>query len=239
MDVGLVFGALEGSISRCLLVMVSLGWGVVRDTIGDQMKKIIIVGLLYATLTIADDFAEVYIAHEVVKEVTDEPTIPMIRVSLSFAVALMELGFYIWILDALNGTMQYLESMNQSMKLKRYLRLRFVLLISILFAMIVIVYTVVNNYVEGSVMGNGEEWATEAAWDLNYMFILIAVSILWRPNPNAKQFAYVIELPSTNGRSDMTFDTHIDSVDEEGQGDNIAYRDVQNDHFRIDETELT
>merc|ERR1719148_615063 len=202
------------------------------------MKKIIIVGLFYASLTIVDDFAGIYIAHEVVKEVNEESKFPMIRVAISFAVALMELGFYIWILDALNGTMQYLENMNQSMKLKRYLRLRSMLLVSILFAMVVIVYTVVNNRVEGSVMGNGEEWAIEAAWDLNYMFILIGVSILWRPNPNAKQFAYVIELPSTNGH-DLTFDTHIDSVDEEGQNDKIAYRDVQNDHFRIEDNELT
>jgi len=129
--------------------------------------------------------------------------------------------------------------MNQSMKLKRYLRLRFILLISILFAMIVIVYTLVNNRFEGSVLGDGQEWATAAAWDANYIFILIGVAVLWRPNPNAKQFAYVIELPTTGGGGDLTFDTHIDSVDEDGQGDQIAYRDVQNDHFKIDDAEAS
>jgi len=232
------FGGLEGSISRCLLVMVSLGWGVVRDTIGEQMKQIVFAGLIYAGLSFGVEAAAIYLEKDV-QEISEDTEISPIKLVLSFAVAIMELVFYIWILDSLNGTMQYLENMNQSMKLKRYLRLRFILLISILFAMIVIVYTLVNSRFEGSVLGDGQEWATAAAWDANYMFILIAVAILWRPNPNAKQFAYVIELPTTGGGEDLTFDTHIDSPDNNGQGDQIAYRDVNNDHFKIDDTELS
>jgi len=215
--------------------MVSLGWGVVRDTLGDQMKKIVFAGIIYAFISFAAEIGEFFLSADV-QEVHDDGQIGILKIVLGFASALMELVFYIWILDALNGTMQYLENMNQTMKLRRYLRLRFILLISILFAMVVIVYTVVNNNVEGSVMGDGQEWAIAAAWDANYMFILIGVAILWRPNPNAKQFAYVIELPTTGGGNDMTFDTHIDSPSKEDQ---IAYRDVQNDHFRIDDTELT
>merc|ERR1719148_421071 len=188
------------------------------------MKKIIIVGLFYASLTIVDDFATIYLEKDVKDMEENQENESPIKLVLSFAVAIMELVFYIWILDALNGTMQYLENMNQSLKLKRYLRLRLILLISILFAMVVIVYTLVNNNFEGSVLGDGQEWATAAAWDANYMFILIGVAILWRPNPNAKQFAYVIELPTTGGGGDLTFDTRIDSVDEDGQGDHISYR---------------
>lgn len=229
------FGGLEGSISRCLLVMVSLGWGVVRDTLGDQMKKIIFAGIIYSCLSFAAELGEYLLANDV-QEIHDENERGIIITALRFTVAIMELVFYIWILDALNGTMQYLENMNQTMKLKRYLRLRFILLLSILFAMVVIVYTVVNNNVNGSLMGDGQAWAIAAAWDANYMFILIGVAILWRPNANAKQFAYVIELPTTGGGSDMTFDTQIDSP---SAGDEISYRDVQQDHFRIDDAEMS
>lgn len=218
--------------------MVSLGWGVVRDTIGHKMKQIVFAGLIYASLSFGVEAVAIYLQKDV-HEINEDTEISPIKLVLSFAVALMELVFYIWILDSLNGTMQYLENMNQSMKLKRYLRLRFILLISILFAMIVVVYTLVNNRFEGSVIGDGQEWATAAAWDANYIFILIGVAVLWRPNPNAKQFAYVIELPTTGGGGDLTFDTSIDSVDEDGQGDQIAYRDVQNDHFKIDDAEAS
>ena len=71
------------------------------------------------------------------------------------------------------------------------------------------------------------------------MFILIGVAVLWRPNPDAKQYAYVMELPSIGGGRDMTFDTHIDSFDDDGQKGNINYRDVQNDHFQVDENQFS
>jgi len=231
------FGGLEGSISRCLLVMVSMGWGVVRDTIGDQMKKIAAAGLLYSILSFADEFLEIYSAsHSQVQERQEgDSETQLFRIVIGFAKAMMELIFYIWILDSLNGTMQYLENMNQSMKLKRYLRLRLILLISILFAMVVITYIFVNGKNDGNVIGNGDQWAIEAAWDANYMFILIGVAFLWRPNPDAKQYAFVMELPSVGGGRDMTFDTHIDSFDDDGQKDNISYRENQKDHFQIDE----
>ena len=38
--------------------------------------------------------------------------------------------------------------------------------------------------------------------ELNYIFVLLSVAILWRPNENAKQYAYVMELPAQNTADD-------------------------------------
>jgi hypothetical protein len=54
-------------------------------------------------------------------------------------------------IDSLNATMEYLENMSQTSKLLRYLRLRSVLLFSILFAVILAVFGIVDNYDEGIV----------------------------------------------------------------------------------------
>mmetsp|Transcript_17202 Transcript_17202/g.25468 ORF Transcript_17202/g.25468 Transcript_17202/m.25468 type:complete len:91 (+) Transcript_17202:3-275(+) len=32
--------------------------------------------------------------------------------------------------------------------------------------------------------------------EMNYLFVLSSVAWLWRPSPNAKEFAYVMELPA-------------------------------------------
>lgn len=32
--------------------------------------------------------------------------------------------------------------------------------------------------------------------ELNYLFVLTGVAILWRPQKNAKEYAYVMQLPS-------------------------------------------
>jgi len=40
--VGVLAGVVKQGVSRCLIVMVSLGWGVVRDTLGSQVRTVII-----------------------------------------------------------------------------------------------------------------------------------------------------------------------------------------------------
>ena len=41
-----------------------------------------------------------------------------------------------------------------------------------------------------------------AAMELNYIFVLLGVAILWRPQENAKEYAYVMELPALSADDD-------------------------------------
>jgi len=45
--VAIIMGVFKHGISRCLLVMVSLGWGVIRDTLGSALHKVVILGAVY------------------------------------------------------------------------------------------------------------------------------------------------------------------------------------------------
>ena len=38
--------------------------------------------------------------------------------------------------------------------------------------------------------------------EINYVFVLLSVAILWRPQPNAKEYAYVMELPAVTTDDD-------------------------------------
>lgn len=37
----------------------------------------------------------------------------------------------------------------------------------------------------------------DASTELNYIFVLAGVAFLWRPQPNAKEYAFVMQLPSS------------------------------------------
>lgn len=52
----------------------------------------------------------------------------------------------------------------------------------------------ISNFVDLS--GSTHDRVIDAAMELNYIFLLAAVAILWRPQPNAKEYAYVMELPA-------------------------------------------
>jgi len=233
----ITIGVLKGAISRCLLVMVSLGWGVIRDDLGDQMKKIIGLGIIYSVFAFSRDVAEIIFVEELqTLSVAAEEKIYDVFTILTFITAAIDVTFYMWILDALNNTMQYLENMNQSMKLKRYLRLRLILLFSILFGIGWSVFEIVDKTMEDQILSEGQDWLLRALWTVNYTFVLVSIALLWKPDPRAKEFAYVMELPSIG--DDMVLETSIDSPDDD-DGVNVQYSDAvnsgQDNRFTIDD----
>jgi hypothetical protein len=98
--------------------------------------------------------------------------------------------------------MEDLEATNQRMKLKRYLQLRCLLLFAILFAVVWIVFGLVDTYMEDSILEEQNQWVILGAMELNFLMVLVGVAVLWKPNPRAKEFAFVMELPAMGGGDD-------------------------------------
>mmetsp|Transcript_19741 Transcript_19741/g.42338 ORF Transcript_19741/g.42338 Transcript_19741/m.42338 type:complete len:564 (+) Transcript_19741:170-1861(+) len=206
---GVIVGVLKRAVSRCLVVMLCLGWGVTCDDLGDKMKRIVTLGVAYAGSSAARDVMTVLAIteNEVLSTETETEILDVVAI-LTFVTAFVDVIFYWWIFDALNGTMQYLEGMSQSRKLQRYLRLRLILLLSILFAVVWTVFGIVDSYNDKRIINEEENgWVLNAVWEFNYLMILVGLSWLWGPEAGAKEYAYVMEL-STIG-NDLEFDTNV------------------------------
>ena len=201
--VGILAGTIKQGISRCLIVMVSLGWGVVRDTLGSQMRVIIILGAAYIGVSAVRDLMIVFAIEDVNTLSFDaEEQIFDIVKFLTLVVSAINVIFIMWILDALNNTMLYLENMNQSRKLERYLKFRCLFLISMLFAIMWAVFTLVDTVNDDGIVEEEHAWLIEAATEVNYLFVLVGVAYLWRPNPSAREYAFVMELPAMGDDGD-------------------------------------
>lgn len=201
---GILMGVMKRGISRCLAVMVSLGWGVVRDSLGPTMRVVIILGATYIGVSAARDLMLIFFVEDIATlTVTEEDEIIDVVWILTIVVAALDVIYILWILDALNGTMQYLENMSQTRKLQRFLTLRSILLFAILFAAIWVVFSLVDKYDEEGIVREEHEWIVDAATEVNYLYILIGVAVLWRPNPAAKEYAYAMELPAGDVDDDM------------------------------------
>lgn len=202
---GIIVGALKRGWSRALLVMVSLGWGVVKDSLGSIMNSIVVLAASYIGVSAFRDlmmeFAEEdlrTLSYEEEAEIYDVVTI------LTFVISAIDVIFILWVLDALNGTMQWLENNSQLRKLARYLRLRTILLCAILFAIIWVVFSLVDTYDEDGIVREEHAWVVDGAFEANYLFILVGICILWRPNPSAQHYSYHMELPASGGEDGET-----------------------------------
>jgi len=211
----IILGSLKQGISRCLAVMVGLGWGVVRDSLGTTMRTIVLLGTIYTAVSVLVDLLVVF-AIEDIQTLSNnaEESIFDLAELLTFVLATLDVVFFMWMLDALNNTMEYLENMNQNRKLQRYLQLRSIFMFTILAAVIWAVFSVVNTYGATGILLEENEWVVEALKEIIYGAALLGVAILWRPNPHAREYAYVMELPASgpDGDNDLELTGSVPSA---------------------------
>lgn len=216
---GILAGVFKQAFSRCLIVMVSLGWGVIRNSLGSTMNVIIALGLAYVITLILLDGA-LLLAMEQVNALStkSEENILNIVALLGAVKVTIDIIFIIWIFDALNKTMVYLSTQNnQSHKLQRTRNLLYIVVAAVLIGLAIAVVGVIDSRAVGN-GGDGyiqEEfaWAKDAATELNYLFILTSIAILWRPNQSAREYAYAMELGSGEDEDDLELSAvHVPSA---------------------------
>ena len=191
----LTLGVLKRGISRCLGVMVAMGWGVVRESLGATLAQIVFLGLLYSGLTLFRDIF-VVVAEEKVSTITTSAEEELVDLALLLTpvIILINLIFYFWILRSLNATTEYLQNMNQTSKLLRHSRLRCIFIFSFVVAAGWLVFTIYDVFFD--VLTTDQTWILEAVMHVNYLLLLTGVAFLWRPNANAKDYAMQMELPA-------------------------------------------
>jgi hypothetical protein len=246
-------GVVKRGISRCLIVMVALGWGVVRDSLGSTMRVLVVLGAIYVGASAAQSLMLILLVEDTkTLSFGEEEELVDVMMAMTSAVKTLNFIFIVWIIYALNGTMKYLENMNQSRKLMRYVRLRRIFLLSIIFAVVLEVFSFDDANDEEGIVREEQEWVIDAATELNYLFVLITVAILWRPNPSAKDYAFVMELPAMGGEDEdenaLELTDNIPSAMEDKDGKEPSSRtngnhddddEFHDDRFQIDDAEAT
>ena len=192
--------------------MVAKGWGIVRPDLGAGMFKIMILGLIYVVLASLSDIFAIVAVEDVSKVSKNvEQEILDMTLLLLLLVVVVNGIFLFWIIYSVNSTVAYLRNMKQSSKLNRHLKLRCLMITSMLYSL-----GWIALYVGDKMMGilkTDQMWMMQGLMHINFLFLLTGVAILWRPNANAREYAMQMEIP-TNGYDDG-FETGFDQFDDE------------------------
>ena len=175
--------------------MVSMGWGVIRDSLGITLVKIVTLGLTYCGLTMARDFLLVLSVDRMESwSASTEEALLDWTLLVSLAVVVVNVIFFFWIISSLVATTEYLKNMGQTTKLRRHLRLRCIIMTAFVIALSWFIFTIIDALL--GILNSGQAWMLEAFMHLNHLFVIMSVAILWRPNPNARDYAMQLELPA-------------------------------------------
>jgi len=189
------------TIARMLVVAVSMGYGVVKPILGDEKKKILLLGLIYWSFAFA---FEVLIHYSQTQEVS-----PMLRTILTPPVAILDGYFWWWIFASLNDTILNLTQKRQMAKLVLYKRfswcLAFAIFVAFFFACYQLYYVWMKLFLEDwKVM-----WILEVGfWQVLFTVVFFCIMLLWRPSRHASKYAYAQQIATEETEdADMFEDT--------------------------------
>ncbi|KEP53436.1 lung seven transmembrane receptor [Rhizoctonia solani 123E] len=186
-----ILDAGRNALSFFLLLVVSLGLSVVRESLGPVMTRVkllagahFVFGVLYAMGMV-----------ELELESASALLLLMFVIPLSFTLS----GFLLWIMYALNGTMAELADRKQTYKLGMFRALYRILLLAVI---IIGAFFVVSSMSFSNRLDEDyapETWETRwyllDAWlAILYLVVFTSIAFLWRPTGHNRRLAMSDEL---------------------------------------------
>ncbi|EED22106.1 integral membrane protein (Ptm1), putative [Talaromyces stipitatus ATCC 10500] len=205
-----ILNAGRNAFSFFLLLIVCMGYGVVKPSLGRTMIWVRVLAITHFVFSVIYGIASLTI--------TPDSAGPLVLlVILPLAATLT--AFYVWTLNSLNMTMKDLVERKQKTKAMMYKKLWWCILGSII---VIFAFFFINSFAfAGRSAANfvPDHWKTRwfvlDGWlNLVYLFDIAFISYLWRPTANNRRFAMSDELAQDDDGFEIR--SLANSLDEEG-----------------------
>eukprot|EP00658_Telonema_sp_P-2_P025582 TRINITY_DN202_c0_g4_i1.p1 TRINITY_DN202_c0_g4~~TRINITY_DN202_c0_g4_i1.p1 ORF type:complete len:347 (-),score=98.25 TRINITY_DN202_c0_g4_i1:233-1273(-) len=202
---------------RILILVVCMGYGVVKPTLGDTAMKVIAFGGLYCVFTTVLD---------VVKALSHEDDISGgFFILVIVPVALLDSIFYYWAFVSLYDVVAQLEERKQTMKLSLYRKFLAVVAVCLLLSLAWVLFQM--YFLWSNTMDEHWQylWVFDAYWNVLTFVVLLTIMVLWKPSSSSMNYAYHEQLSGVDDNLEsIELDDHsaafsIDDDDDEPEFD--------------------
>ncbi|KAA8517550.1 hypothetical protein F0562_017820 [Nyssa sinensis] len=174
--------AVKKTLSRLLLLVVSMGYGVVRPTLGGVTFKVLLLGIIY------------FVASEALELVEHLGNINdfsgKIKLYLVLPVAFLDAWFILWIFSSLSKTLEKLQLRRNLAKLELYRKFTNSLALFVLLSIAWVGYELYFNASDPLSELWRIAWIIPAFWTLLAFSLLVVICVLWAPSRNPTRYAY-------------------------------------------------
>lgn len=179
------FSSIKKTVSRLLLLVVSMGFGVVKPTLGGITSKVLTLGAIYFVATEALELVE-HLGN--INDFSGKT-----KLFLVLPVAFLDSCFILWIFSSLSRTLEKLQMRRNMAKLELYRKFTNSLAVSVLLSIAWIGFELYFNATDPL----GElwqiAWIIPAFWTLLAYSLLAVICVLWAPSRNPTRYAYLEE----------------------------------------------
>ncbi|PRQ20091.1 putative Lung seven transmembrane receptor [Rosa chinensis] len=175
-------GAVRKTVSRLLILTVSMGYGVVRPTLGGLTSKVLLLGITFFLAT------ELLNITEFVGTINDVSG--RARLFLVLPDAFLDAFLILWIFTSLSKTLEQLQTKRSSVKLDMYRKFSNALAVTVIASVAWIAYEVYFKATDPFNEKWHSAWIITAFWDILAFALLGVICYLWAPSQNSQRYAY-------------------------------------------------
>ncbi|KAI8145872.1 lung seven transmembrane receptor-domain-containing protein [Fennellomyces sp. T-0311] len=172
------------SMSFFMLLVVCMGYSVVKPSLGSTMKRCVILACTHFFFGVVYSLGVMLLSPE---------TAGFLVLLVIFPLAITMSAFYVWIFSSLAQTIQTLEMRKQHVKVLMYKRVHRLLIFSVI--MVVVIF-ILNMF---AFSGRNEvDWAANSwkwRWvmldgllNVLYFVVFVTIIVLWRPTSNNQRY---------------------------------------------------
>ncbi|XP_048649713.1 transmembrane protein 87A isoform X3 [Marmota marmota marmota] len=174
-----LLSAVKRSLARTLVIIVSLGYGIVKPRLGVTLHKVVVAGALYLLFS----------GMEGVLRVTGYFSYSLALI-VSLALSAIDACIILWIFISLTQTMKLLKLRRNIVKLSLYRHFTNTLILAVAASIVFIIWTTMKFRIVTCQSDWRELWVDDAIWRLLFSMILFVIMVLWRPSANNQRFAF-------------------------------------------------
>ncbi|XP_035390144.1 transmembrane protein 87A isoform X1 [Electrophorus electricus] len=173
-----VLSAVKRTLARVLVIIASLGYGIVKPRLGALLHRVVGVGLLYLSFSIVEGVLRVNSAED---DLVLLAAIPL---------AVLDSTLCWWIFISLAQTMKLLRLRRNVVKLSLYRHFTNTLIFAVIASVVFIVWTTKTFKLSKCQSDWRELWIDDAFWRFLFSTILLVIMFLWRPSANNQRYAF-------------------------------------------------
>ncbi|XP_040905586.1 transmembrane protein 87A isoform X2 [Toxotes jaculatrix] len=171
--------ALKRTLARLLVIIVSLGYGIVKPRLGTVMHRVVGLGILYFA------FASI----EGVLRITGAKDSDLALLA-NIPLALLDSSLCWWIFVSLAQTIKTLKLRRNPVKLSLYRHFTNTLIFAVIASIIFMGWTAKKFRLADCQSDWIELWVEDAFWRFLFSIILLVIMFLWRPSANNQRYAF-------------------------------------------------
>ncbi|XP_029793674.1 transmembrane protein 87B isoform X4 [Suricata suricatta] len=175
-----LISAVKRTLARLLVIIVSLGYGIVKPRLGTVMHRVVGLGILYF----------IFAAIEGVMRVIGGSN--HLAVILGDIILAVIDSIFVWfIFISLAQTMKTLRLRKNTVKFSLYRHFTNTLIFAVLASVVFMVWTTKTFRIAKCQSDWMERWVDDAFWSFLFSLVLIVIMFLWRPSANNQRYAFM------------------------------------------------